>query len=119
MKKEKKDILVEGHKERQSGKVTDGSVAQNGKNKNQKGLNANSIFSFLHSFNSIMYSFSIAPVLNEYCFSIENVLSLYYRSSLDVFQVHSRYINKIFIEHFGCLKGLIYKFAIFLGRRPP
>jgi len=119
MKKDKKHILVERHKKRQSRKVTVGYVAQSGKNKNQKGLKPNSLFRFLRSFNPIMYSFSIASVLNEYCFSIEKVLSLYYRSSVGVFQVHSRYIKKLFIEYFGRLKGLIYKFAIFLGRRPP
>lgn len=94
-------------------------ISESSKKRNQKGLKLNSLLRFLHSFNSIMYSVSIAPVLDEYCFSIETVFSLYYRSSLGVFQVNSRYIKNRFIEYFGRFKGLIYKFAIFLGRRPP
>lgn len=119
MKKDKKHILVERHKDRQSRKLTHGSVTRSGKNKNQKGLKPNSLFSFFRAFNPIMYSFSIASVLSEYYFSIERVLILHYRSSLAVFKVHSKYIKNRFIEYFGRLKGLIYKFAIFLGRRPP
>ena len=94
-------------------------ISESSKNIKRKVFFSNTLIRFLRSFNSIKYSFSIAPALSEYCLSIETVLSLYYRSSLGVFQVHSRYIKNRFIVYFGCLKGLIYKFAIFLGRRPP
>jgi len=111
-----KEILVERHKDR---KEISGTNAQNGSNKDRKCFSSNIFIGSLHSLIPIKYSFSIAPVLDEYCFSIESVLRQYYRSSLGVFQVHSRYIKNRFIVYFGNLKGLIYKFAIFLGRRPP
>ena len=86
---------------------------------NRKVFFPNTLSRFFHSFNAIMYSFSITPALSEYCLSIERVLCLHCRLSVSVFQVHSRYIKNRFNVYFGNLKGLIYKFAIFLGRRPP